>query len=222
MRVLLIEDDRRTADFILKGLRQAGFSTVHAADGEDGVFKARSEAFDLAVIDLMLPRLDGFQVIEKIRAAGLNQPIIVLSARNAVEDKVRGLECGSDDYLVKPFAFAELLARIQAQLRRSSALPDPMKLEVADLELDLRSRKVSRAGVRIELQPREYALLEYLMRNTGKVVSKTMIMEHVWEYNFDPGTNVVEARIYRLREKIDKPFGRELLHTIRGVGYVLE
>ena len=222
MRILLVEDDKLTADFILQGLQQAGFSTCHAADGEEGLFKLKTEQFDLAVIDIMLPKRDGIAVIEEMRAARIGIPVIVLSARGSVDDKVHGLRAGGDDYLVKPFSFTELLARIQAQLRRSAPFSEPTVLTVADLSIDLLSRKVTRAGIRIDLQPREFALLEYLMRNTGRVVSKTMIMEHVWEYNFDPQSNIVEARMYRLRDKIDKPFERELIHTIRGVGYVLE
>ncbi len=222
MKILLIEDDARTAAFILKGLKQAGFTTVHAEDGKTGLFKAKTEEFDLAVIDIMLPVMDGFSVIEKIRAAKITTPIIILSAKNAVEDKIRGLQLGSDDYLAKPFSFSELLARIQALLRRANTASDPTTLTVADLTIDLLSHKVTRGNVRIDIQPLEFQLLEYLVRNTGRVVSKTMIMEHVWEYNFDPQTNVVEARVCRLRDKIDKPFERKLIHTVRGFGYVLE
>lgn len=222
MKILLIEDDARTAAFILKGLKQAGFTTVHAEDGKTGLFKAKTEEFDLAVIDIMLPMMDGFSVIEKIRAAKITTPIIILSAKNAVEDKIRGLQLGSDDYLAKPFSFSELLARIQALLRRANTASDPTTLTVADLTIDLLSHRVTRGNVRIDIQPLEFQLLEYLVRNTGRVVSKTMIMEHVWEYNFDPQTNVVEARVCRLRDKIDKPFERKLIHTVRGFGYVLE
>ena len=222
MKILLIEDDARTAAFILKGLKQAGFTTVHAEDGKTGLFKAKTEEFDLAVIDIMLPVMDGFSVIEKIRAAKITTPIIILSAKNAVEDKIRGLQLGSDDYLAKPFSFSELLARIQALLRRANTASDPTTLTVADLTIDLLSHRVTRGNVRIDIQPLEFQLLEYLVRNTGRVVSKTMIMEQVWEYNFDPQTNVVEARVCRLRDKIDKPFERKLIHTVRGFGYVLE
>ena len=222
MKILLIEDDARTAAFILKGLKQAGFTTVHAEDGKTGLFKAKTEEFDLAVIDIMLPVMDGFSVIEKIRAAKITTPIIILSAKNAVEDKIRGLQLGSDDYLAKPFSFSELLARIQALLRRANTASDPTTLTVADLTIDLLNHRVTRGNVRIDIQPLEFQLLEYLVRNTGRVVSKTMIMEHVWEYNFDPQTNVVEARVCRLRDKIDKPFERKLIHTVRGFGYVLE
>ena len=222
MKILLIEDDARTAAFILKGLKQAGFTTVHAEDGKTGLFKAKTEEFDLAVIDIMLPVMDGFSVIEKIRAAKITTPIIILSAKNAVEDKIRGLQLGSDDYLAKPFSFSELLARIQALLRRANTASDPTTLTVADLTIDLLSHRVTRGNVRIDIQPLEFQLLEYLVRNTGRVVSKTMIMEHVWEYNFDPQTNVVEERVCRLRDKNDKPFERKLIHTVRGFGYVLE
>ncbi len=222
MKILLIEDDSRTAAFILTGLKQAGFSVVHAEDGKIGLTKARTEEFDLAVVDIMLPVMDGFTVIEKIRAAKITKPIIILSAKTSVEDKIRGLQIGGDDYLAKPFSFSELLARIQALLRRASTTAEPTTLTVADLSIDLLSHKVTRGKERIDIQPLEFQLLEYLMRNTGRVVSKTMIMEHVWEYNFDPQTNVVEARVCRLRDKIDKPFDRKLIHTVRGFGYVLE
>jgi len=222
MRVLLIEDDRKTAEFIAKGLAQAGIRSCHAADGLDGLFKAKTEPFDLAVIDIMLPKLDGLSVIGEIRAAGLTLPIIVLSARDSVESKVSGLEKGGDDYLAKPFSFAELLARIHSLLRRASSAAEPTALTVQDLRLDLLRRKVFREEVEIELQPLEFQLLEYLMRNRGRVVSKTTILEHVWEYHFDTQSNIVEAGISRLREKIDKPFDRKLIHTVRGFGYVLE
>lgn len=223
MRILLIEDDARTADFIQKGLQQAGHSTLYARDGADGYFKAKTEPCDLAVVDVMLPAMDGFSVVKRLREESITLPVIFLSARNAVEDRVRGLESGGDDYLVKPFSFSELLARIQALLRRiSSTQAEPVKLTVADLTIDLLSHRVYRGETRIDIQPMEYALLEYLARNAGRVVSKTMIMDHVWEYNFDPCTNIVETRICRLREKLDKPFPEKLLHTVRGFGYVLE
>ena len=222
MRVLLVEDDTVTASFITKGLRESGFAVDHAADGEDGLHLALSEPYDAAVIDVMLPRLDGLHLIERLRDKKVSTPVIVLSARKTVDDRVKGLQAGGDDYLVKPFAFSELHARIQALIRRASAAPEPTSLTVADLSIDLLRRKVSRAGSEIELQAREFSLLEYLMRNAGRVVSKTMIMEHVWDYNFDPHTNVVEARICRLRDKIDRDFDTKLIHTIRGAGYVLE
>lgn len=222
MKILLIEDDKKTADFILKGMKQAGYTVEHCDNGLDGLFKATSEKFDVAVIDVMLPKLDGFTVIEEIRKKKITVPIIVLSAKNSVDDKIKGLEKGSDDYIGKPFAFSELLARIQALFRRASAIAEPSTLTVSDLKIELLSHKVYRGSERIDIQPLEYALLEYLMRHAGRVVSKTMIMENVWEYNFDPQTNIVEARICRLREKIDRPFNTNLIHTVRGFGYVLE
>lgn len=222
MNIIIIEDDKKTAAFIMKGLEQAGFNTVHAADGKDGLFKMKTGEFDVAVIDIMLPEMDGFTVIQKLREAKIKTPVLVLSAKNSVEDKVRGLQAGGDDYLAKPFAFAELLARIQALLRRASNVVEPTTLTVGDLTIDLLSHKVHRAGIRIDIQPQEYVLLEYLMRNAGRIVSKTMIIEHVWEYNFDPQTNIVETRMCRLREKIDKPFEKKLIHTVRGFGYVME
>lgn len=222
MKILVIEDDKKTADFLLKALKEAGYTTIHAADGRTGLMTAKTETFDLAIIDLMLPLVDGFTVIENIRQAQIPVPIIILSARNSIDDKVRGLHSGGDLYLEKPFSVTELLAYIQAQLRRSTMNAEPTTLTVADLSINLLTRKVVRNEVKIDLPPREYDLLEYLMRNAGRVVTKTMIMEHVWEYNFDPQTNIVETRIYKLREKIDKPFDRELIHTVRGIGYVLE
>ncbi len=222
MNIILLEDDIKTADFIIKGLTQEGFSVAHCADGKEGCFKLLNGDFDLAVVDVMLPGMEGFAIVEAVRKAGKTLPMLILSARDSLQDKIRGLQSGSDDYLTKPFAFAELSARIQALLRRRSASAEPTSLTVADLTIDLLSRKVTRGGTRIDLQPQEYMLLEYLMRNTGRVVSKTMIVEHVWEYNFDPTTNIVETRMCRLREKIDKPFERKLIQTVRGFGYVLE
>lgn len=222
MRILLIEDDLETARFIIKGLKQEGYAVDHAVDGEEGLYTAISEPYDAAIVDIMLPRLDGLSLVEKLRHKDIKTPVLILSARASVDDRVRGLQIGGDDYLVKPFAFSELVARIQALIRRATQTAEPAILTVGDLKMDIVKRKVYRAGKRIDLQPKEFALLEYLMRNAGRVVSKTMIMEHVWDYNFDPQTNVVEARICRLREKIDRPFGCPLIHTIRGVGYVLE
>lgn len=222
MRVLIVEDDDRTAAFLVKGFNQAGYATDRAADGEEGLFMAQSAPYDVAVVDIMLPRLDGLSMIEKLREHRLRLPIIVLSAKKSVEDRIRGLQTGGDDYLVKPFAFSELLARTQALLRRVNEIAEPTMLKVEDLSLDVVKRKVFRGEKEIELQHREFALLEYLMRNAGRVVSKTMIMEHVWDYNFDPETNVVESRICRLRDKIDRSFTHKLIHTVRGVGYVLE
>ena len=222
MRVLLIEDDTKIASFILKGLKAEGFAVDHAVDGETGQHLAMTEPYDLAVIDIMLPRKDGFEIVAALRRAKRGLPVIILSARGATEDKVKGLQLGSDDYLTKPFAFSELLARIQALLRRNRGASEPTRLAAGDLSMNLISREVVRQGRKIDLQPLEFSLLEYLMRNAGKVVSKTMIMEHVWDYHFDPQTNVVESRIYHLREKIDKGFDTKLIHTVRGVGYVLE
>ncbi len=221
MRVLLIEDDLKIASFVLKGLRAAGFVADHAKDGESGLAMALTGPYDLAVVDLMLPGMDGLSVILEMRRERVDIQVIVLSARGEVADRVRGLETGADDYLPKPFAFSELLARIQALLRRAGGGAESTRLTVGDLTLDLVSREVFRAGQKIDLQPLELSLLAYLMRNAGRVVSKTMIMEHVWGYDFDPGTNVVEARISRLREKMDRGFDRKLIHTIRGVGYVI-
>jgi DNA-binding response OmpR family regulator len=222
MKILLVEDDERTAKFIMNGLKQAGFVVEHASDGEAGLYRALIESHDAAVVDIMLPKLDGLSLIDKLRERKVMTPVIVLSAKSSVDDRIKGLQAGGDDYLVKPFSFSELLARIQALIRRATAVAEPTSLTVGDLSMDLIRRKVSRRENEIELQPREFVLLEYLMRNAGRVVSKTMIMEHVWDYNFDPQSNVVEARISRLREKVDRPFDGKLIHTIRGVGYVLE
>jgi len=222
MRVLLIEDDDRTADFVAKGYQQAGYAVDRAANGVDGLLMASHTPYDIAVIDIMLPRLDGLTIIEKLREQKLRLPIIVVSAKKSIDDRILGLQSGSDDYLVKPFAFSELLARTQALLRRVNQIAEPMTLQVDDLSMDVVRRKVFRAGQEIDLQHREFALLEYLMRNAGRVVSKAMIMEHVWDYNFDPETNVVESRICRLRDKIDRSFSHQLIHTVRGVGYLLE
>ena len=222
MRVLLVEDDGKIASFIVKGLKAEGFAVDHAADGEMGLHLALTEPYDAAIIDLMLPKLDGLSLIDQMRRERIKTPVIILSARGSVDDRVKGLQTGGDDYLTKPFAFSELLARIQALIRRSSNVTEPTKLMVADVTINLISREVVRAGKTIGLQPLEFSLLEYLMRNAGRVVSKTMIMEHVWDYYFDPQTNVVESRIYKLREKIDKDFPNKLIHTVRGVGYVFE
>jgi two-component system OmpR family response regulator len=221
LRVLIVEDDKMMASFISKGLRQEGFAVDHVGNGEDGLRLALSEVYDVAVIDIMLPKLDGLSLIEEMRNCAVKTPVLIVSAKRSVDDRVRGLQKGSDDYLTKPFAFSELLARIQALMRRATGATKPTYLSVGDLSMDLLSRKVTRSGRRIDLQPREFALLEFLMRNAGRVVSKTMIMEHVWDYNFDPETNVVEARVYRLREKIEEGFDKKLIHTIKGAGYVL-
>ena len=222
MRVLLVEDDSKIASFIIKGLRAEGFAVDHALDGQDGLHLALTEPYDAAVVDIMLPKMNGLKLIENMRREKINTPVIVLSAKGEVEDRVKGLQIGADDYLTKPFAFSELLARLQALIRRSSDIGEPTKLSVSDLTMNLITREVVRAGKKIDLQPLEFSLLEYLLRNAGRVVSKTMIMEHVWDYYFDPQTNVVESRIYKLREKIDKGFPTRLIHTVRGAGYVLK
>jgi two-component system OmpR family response regulator len=222
MRLLLVEDDIKIAEFVVNGLKEAGFAVDHTANGEDGLHLALTEPYDVAVVDLMLPKLDGLTLIEEVRKKNINTPVLILSARKSVDDRVTGLQAGSDDYLVKPFAFSELLARVHALIRRSTRVTAPSQLKAADLTLDLHSRKVFRGENEIFLQPLEFSLLEYLMRNNGQVVSKTMIMEHVWDYNFNPQTNVVEARICYLRDKIDKDFDTKLIHTVRGVGYVLK
>jgi two-component system, OmpR family, response regulator len=221
VRALLVEDDATIGEFVVRGLREAGFVLDHAADGEAGLAAAIEHPYDVAIVDLMLPKRDGLSLIEELRRRGITTPVLILSARRSVDDRVRGLQTGGDDYLTKPFAFAELLARVQALVRRASRAPEPTTLTVEDLTLDLLSRRVTRAGKPIDLRPREFTLLEYVMRNVGKVVSKTMILSHVWEYNFDPQTNIVDVLVSRLREKIDRPFEKKLLHTVRGVGYVL-
>jgi two-component system OmpR family response regulator len=221
MHALIIEDDHTIADFVARGLREAGFAVDVAGDGEEGLSAALEQNPDVAIVDLMLPRRDGLSVIDELRRRGRSTPVLILSARRSVDDRVRGLQAGGDDYLTKPFAFAELLARVQALVRRASRTPEPTTLTVEDLALDLLTRKVTRGGAAIELRPREFALLEYLMRNAGKVVSKTMILSHVWEYNFDPQTNIVDVLVSRLRDRIDRPFEKKLLQTVRGVGYVI-
>jgi two-component system OmpR family response regulator len=222
MRILLVEDDLKIASFIIKGLKAAGFAVDQATDGEEGLHLALTEPYDTAIIDIMLPKRDGLSLIEKMRQEKINTPVMILSAKGSIDDRVTGLQTGSDDYLTKPFAFSELLARVQALIRRASGASEPTRLMVGDCSMNLLTREVIRGGRRIELQPLEFSLLEYLMRNAGKVVSKTMIMEHVWDYHFDPQTSVVEARISRLRDKMDKEFPIKLIHTIRGVGYVLK
>jgi two-component system OmpR family response regulator len=222
MRILLVEDDLKIADFILKGLKEAGFAADHATDGEEGLYMASTEPYDTAIIDIMLPKLDGLTLIEELRRKRINTPVIILSAKRSIDDRVKGLQKGGDDYLTKPFSFSELLARVQALIRRASRTSEPAVLNVGDLSMDLLTRDVARTGTRIDLQPREFALLEYLMRNAGRVVSKTMILEHVWDYNFDPQTNVVDVLVCRLRNKVDRDFDVKMIHTIRGVGYVLK
>ena len=223
MNILLVEDDDKTARFVETAFRYVGYSVFRAADGLAGLEAARTERFDAAILDVMLPKLDGISLLKQLRSEGQTLPVIVLSALDSVEHKIRGLESGGDDYLAKPFSVSELIARVQSLLRRASrSIEDAMTLTIGDLVMDLKSRKVFRGGERIELQPLEFQLLEYLVRNRGRVISKTGIMEHVWEYDFDPGTNVVESRVCRLREKIDKGRERKLIHTVRGFGYVVE
>jgi two-component system, OmpR family, response regulator len=221
MRALLVEDDDAIAGFVERGLREAGFAVDWFADGDAGFEAAIGQPYDVAVVDLMLPKRDGLSLIDEIRKRGVETPVLILSARRSVDDRVRGLQAGGDDYLTKPFAFAELLARVQALVRRASRAPEPTTLTVDDLTLDLLSRRVRRGDEIIDLRPREFALLEYLMRNAGKVISKTMILSHVWDYSFDPQTNIVDVLVSRLREKIDRRFEKKLLHTVRGVGYVI-
>jgi len=222
MRILLVEDDIKIVSFIAKGLKAVGYAVDHAADGEEGLSLALTEPYDTAIVDIMLPKRDGLSLIEELRKRKIHTPVIILSAKDSVDDRVRGLQTGGDDYLTKPFAFSELLARVQALIRRASGVSEPTTLTTGDLSMNLLTREVRRKNRHIELQPMEFSLLEYLMRNAGRVVSKTMIMEHVWDYSFDPQTNVVEARICRLRDKIDRDFDRKLIHTIRGVGYALK
>src|SRR5262245_28048562 len=221
MRALIVEDDDTIAEFVARGLREAGFAVDRVADGDAGFTAALEHPYDVAIVDVMLPKRDGLTLIEGLRRKKVATPVLILSAQRSVDDRVRGLQSGGDDYLTKPFAFAELLARVQALVRRATRAPEPTTLAVDDLQLDLLSRRVTRGGKPIELRPREFTLLEYLMRNAGKVVSKTMILSHVWEYSFDPQTNIVDVLVSRLREKIDRPFEKKLLQTVRGVGYVL-
>ncbi len=222
MRVLLVEDDLKIAAFVEKGLKQAGFVVEHAADGEEGLCMATGSQYDAAIIDIMLPKLDGLSLIDRLRLEEVNTPVLILSAKRTVDDRVKGLQAGGDDYLTKPFAFAELIARLQALIRRSTGLTEATTLSVCDLTIDLLTREVTRRGTQLELQPKEFALLEYLMRNAGRIVSKTMLIEHVWGYNFDPGTNAVEVCVCKLRDKLDRDVEPRLLHTVRGVGYVLK
>lgn len=221
MRALIVEDDDTIAEFVAKGLREAGFVVERAANGNDGLDRAVAAPFDVAIVDVMLPGRDGLAVIDGVRARGVRTPVLILSARRSVDDRVKGLQAGGDDYLTKPFAFTELLARVQALIRRSTGATEPTRITFGDVSMDLLSRTVTRDGTPLELRPREYALLEYLMRNPGRVLSKTMILSHVWGYTFDPNTNVVDVLVSRLRDKLDRPFPTKLLHTVRGVGYVL-
>jgi DNA-binding response OmpR family regulator len=221
MHVLVVEDDRKISDFIIQGLRQEGCVVDSADNGIDGFQMAMADGYDAAVVDVMLPRMNGLDLIQDLRRESNLMPVLILSARNSVDDRIKGLQAGGDDYLVKPFSFAELIARLQALVRRATATAEPTTLTVADLTLDLIRRTATRSGQLIDLQPREFALLEYLVRNRGKIVSKTMIMDQVWGYDFDPSTNVVESRMSRLRDKLDRDFDTPMIRTIRGAGYVI-
>ena len=222
MRILVVEDDKKIASFIVNGLKQNGFAVDHSNNGEDALALARATPYDAAIVDIMLPKLDGLSVVQSLRNEKIKTPVIILSAKASVDDRIRGLQAGGDDYVTKPFAFSELLARVQALIRRSSQTSEPTRLNVADLTVDLLTREVTRGGKKIELQTREFALLEYMMRNAGRVITKTMILEHIWDYSFDPQTNIVDVLVHRLRTKIDKEFPVKLIHTYRGVGYALK
>jgi heavy metal response regulator len=221
MRLLVIEDEKKVASFVKKGLEEEHYAADIAYDGEEGLYLAETNNYDLIILDLMIPKIDGWEVLRRIRRQKNNVPILVLTARDSVEDKVKGLDSGCDDYLTKPFAFAELLARIRALLRREKAEKEPV-LRIADLTLSLVTHKVMRSGKEIELTSREYALLEYFMRNPDKVLTRTMISEHVWDYHFDSMTNVIDVYVNYLRKKIDKDFEPKLIHTIRGIGYIMK
>ena len=221
MKLLVIEDDREAAAYISKGLVESGYVVDVAHEGRDALFMASSGNYDALVVDRMLPAMDGLAVIAALRAAEIRVPVLILSALGAVDDRVKGLRAGGDDYLVKPFAFAELLARLEALLRRGSGTPTTTKLHVGELEMDLLARTVHRGSQEIDLLPREFRLLEFLMRHVGQVVTRTMLLENVWDYHFDPQTNVIDVHISRLRQKIDKGFAKPLLHTVRGAGYRL-
>src|ERR1051326_9102542 len=219
MRILVVEDDKKIASFVVNGLKQSGYAVDHSSDGEDGLFRAQTIPYDAAIVDLMLPKLDGLGLIQQARARGVRTPVLILSAKASVDDRVKGLQSGGDDYLTKPFAFSELQARVQALIRRATQVAEPTRVSVGDLTLDLLTREVKRGEEKIELQPREFALLEYLMRHANRPVTKTMILEHIFDYSFDPQTNVVDVLVHRLRSKVDQD--KAMLHTVRGVGYVL-
>jgi two-component system, OmpR family, response regulator len=221
LRILLVEDDPETADYVVQGLKEEGHRVVVGADGREGLFLAAGEAWDLVIVDRMLPGLDGLALVRTLRSSGIQTPVLFLTTLGGIDDRVTGLNAGGDDYLVKPFAFAELVARVNALGRRPRQTAAETRLKVADLEMDLLARTTRRGGQAIELQPREFRLLEYLMRHAGQVVTRTMLLENVWDFHFDPRTNVVETHISRLRGKIDKGFEAELIHTVRGAGYCL-
>jgi two-component system, OmpR family, response regulator len=220
-RILLVEDDVETAQYLSGGLSEEGHVVEHVTDGQSGLFRGIDSAFDLIILDRMLPQLDGLSVLKALRAAGIETPVLILSALASVGDRIEGLETGSDDYLPKPFSFAELLARVNALLRRRESRMTEHRLTVGDLEIDPLSRIVKRAGQKLDLKPREYVLLEYFARNAGRVVTRTMLLEQVWHYHFDPGTNVIDVHVSRLRRKLDDQFEKPLLHTVRGAGYML-
>jgi two-component system OmpR family response regulator len=223
MRILVVEDDKDVAAFVVKGLREAGHTVEHSDNGRDGLFMAAGENFDAIILDRMLPGgIDGLRLLETLRSQNNNVPVLFLSALGQVDDRVKGLKAGGDDYLTKPFAFSELLARVEALARRSKGDAPITKLTVGDLEMDLLSRSVRRAGHKIDLQPREFRLLEFLMRHAGQVVTRTMLLEGVWDYHFDPQTNVIDVHVSRLRQKVDKPFATALIHTVRNAGYMLK
>ena len=220
MRLLVVEDDKKIASFVVNGLKQNTFAVDHCADGEEALAMARSVPYDAAVVDIMLPKMDGLSFVQTLRKEHIQVPVLFLSAKASVDDRIKGLQAGGDDYMVKPFAFSELLARVQALIRRATNTSEPTRLQVGDLTLDLLTREVKHNGQTIELQAREFTLLEFLMRHAGRVVTKTMLLEHVWDYSFDPQTNVVDVLVCRVRNKVDKE--KKMLHTIRGVGYVLK
>ncbi len=222
MRILVVEDDKKIASFVAKGLKEAGYAVDIAHDGLDGLDLGLSGVYDAAVVDIMLPGIDGLTLIERLRAKKDNTPVIILSAKRTVDDRVKGLQAGGDDYLTKPFSFSELLARVQALIRRDTRVAEPSTLTVGDLSVDLLTREAKREETIISLPAREFALLEYLMRNPGRIISKTSILENIYDYSFDPQTNVVDVLVCRLRNKIDKDFDRKMLHTVRGMGYVLK
>jgi len=222
MRVLVVEDDDKIASFVVNGLKQSGFAVDRAKDGEQGIDLALAIGYDAVVLDLMLPRLEGLSALRQLRQKKVTVPVLILSARASVDDRVLGLQSGGDDYLTKPFAFSELLARLQALIRRATHTTEPSHLTVGDLKMDFFSREIVRNGQQIDLQPREFALLELLLRHAGRPVTKAMILEHIWDFSFDPQTNVVDVLMHRLRSKVDKDFPQKLIHTVRGVGYVIK
>jgi len=222
MRVLVVEDDSKIASFVVNGLKQNGFAADHASDGENGLALAQAVTYDAAVLDIMLPKLDGLSLLRQLRQLKILTPVLILSAKASVDDRVKGLQAGGDDYLTKPFAFSELLARVQALIRRATHTAEPTKISAGDLSMDLLTREVVRHGQKLDLQTREFALLELLLRHPGRAVTKTMILEQLWDYSFDPQTNVVDVLVHRLRAKVDKDFPVKLIQTIRGVGYVLK